>query len=330
MQKLLFKNQTYYALCAFILLGLFGKGVSAQIRPSDLDSLFNYYKALNDAEDREIDFKDSDTTLRLKIIQLGVINASRMKHRRLPVKLDILASRVANKMCAESAENKYVGHWNMSGEKPYHRYGFAGGLDHVAENASGRMALGNYRIQISDSFKLYNMKYLHSLFMKEKAPHDGHKKNCLEKTHNYVGIGFYINETQVRYYEEYIDRYFQFENVPDIVKARENFTFQVITQPNFYLSVVAVFRTASLKKMKPRAIMRRKYYKDFDSKYMILPPWELAKFRRDGVYNLEMSFSKPGIYYIKMYQDKREKTKPVNYTTRGKTEGGGIVIRVVP
>ena len=45
--------------------------------------------------------------------------------------LDILASRVANMQSREAAANRFSGHWNMRGEKPYHRYAFAGGVDHV-------------------------------------------------------------------------------------------------------------------------------------------------------------------------------------------------------
>jgi len=32
------------------------------------------------------------------------------------VKLDILASRVANQMARKSAENNFTGHWNLAGE----------------------------------------------------------------------------------------------------------------------------------------------------------------------------------------------------------------------
>ena len=88
---------------------------------------FDYYKTLNYKESALPEFKDNDETLALKLIQLQVINESRKKFNVTPVKLDILASRVANRMCKEAAENDYVSHWNMNGEKPYMRYAFAGG-----------------------------------------------------------------------------------------------------------------------------------------------------------------------------------------------------------
>jgi uncharacterized protein YkwD len=95
------------------------------------------YKKLNEREQRLIEFKDNDDALNLKIDQLAIINNSRKKHNAAPVELDILASRVANKMCKEAADNAYLGHWNMAGEEPYLRYAFAGGHDHVSENAYG-------------------------------------------------------------------------------------------------------------------------------------------------------------------------------------------------
>jgi hypothetical protein len=68
---------------------------------------FEYYHNLNETEKRLIDFKDNDEALKLKITQLELINKSRKKNNASPVMLDILASRVANKMCREAAENEY-------------------------------------------------------------------------------------------------------------------------------------------------------------------------------------------------------------------------------
>src|ERR1035437_5443281 len=65
------------------------------------DDLKNY-RRLNELEQRLIEFKDNDESLKLKIAQLDVINKSRKKYNALPVQLDILASRVANKMCKEA------------------------------------------------------------------------------------------------------------------------------------------------------------------------------------------------------------------------------------
>src|ERR1035437_10093964 len=156
------------------------------------------YVELNEKEQRLIDFKDTEESLKLKLVQLGVINKSRMKHNALPVKLDILASRVANKMCREAAENRYIGHWNMAGEEPYLRYAFAGGYDHVSENAYGEWSSDNYIV--SSQVVGSKMKTGHEKFMAERSPNDGHKANIIDKSHNFAGIGFYLSGKQFRYY----------------------------------------------------------------------------------------------------------------------------------
>ncbi len=290
------------------------------------DSIFTYYKKLNDAELHLPDFKDPDNDLRLKLRQLDVINESRVKHRAEPVKLDILASRVANKMCREAAENNYMGHLNMPGEKPYHRYAFAGGLDHVTENASAKWF--GERVSVDDAIKLTTMKELHHLFMAEKSPHDGHKQNCINKTHNFVGLGMFATDEELTYYEEYIDRYFVFENIPQTVNVGAPFTITVYPSPGNYLCFLVAYYEKELKPMRPAAIKRIDYYTDYSKKTALeIYPWQLARLRRENKYEIELKFDKPGIYYIHIYQNKTEITKEKAFNTEGKTEGSGIVIK---
>lgn len=126
-----------------------------------------YYHKLNESEKRLEEFKDDEEALKLKLDQLTIINRSRKKFNTGPVKLDILASRVANKMCREAAENNYVGHWNLAGDKPYQRYAFAGGNDHVAENAYGEWSTDNYDISTAAISSM--MKEGHDTFMSESS-----------------------------------------------------------------------------------------------------------------------------------------------------------------
>ena len=108
-----------------------------KLEKSGIDkSILEYYKDLNNNEIRYLEYKDNDEALLAKIVMLEYINNNRIKYNVKNLKLDILASRVANKMSLEAAENDFIGHWNMRGEKPYHRYALAGGVDHVSENAS--------------------------------------------------------------------------------------------------------------------------------------------------------------------------------------------------
>lgn len=143
-------------------------------RTQIVDSEFLYYKSLNDNEQRYIEYKDSDEELLTKIMMLKYINISREHFNVNKLKLDILASRVANKMSFEAAQNNFMGHWNLNGEKPYHRYAIAGGNDHISENAAASWSSANFINNSSSALKL--MKEAHNSFMAEKSPNDGHKK----------------------------------------------------------------------------------------------------------------------------------------------------------
>jgi hypothetical protein len=46
------------------------------------------------------------------------------------------------------------------------------------------------------------------------------------------------------------------------------------------------------------------------------------------VYTIPLSFTKKGLYYIQIFSDKKEITKPSSLTTKGKTPESGIVIKV--
>jgi uncharacterized protein YkwD len=293
---------------------------------TEVQDIDNYIK-LNDEEKRLAEYKDDNETLKLKLIQLDIINTSRRKFKAQPVKLDILASRVANKMSREAAENDFTGHWNLAGEKPYHRYGFAGGYDHIIENAYGEWTTGSY--EISPETISAMMKNGHSTFMKEKAPYDGHKKAIIDKYHNYVGIGCYINRNQFRYYEEFIDRYLSFENIPSQVKQGETFNINFKPAGREYPYFMTIYRDKSLKPMSPQEIKRRGSYPDYsDEEYKTLTAWELSSYKKDGAYSVPLNFTKEGIYYIQIFLDSREITKPTSLNTKGKTPASGIVIKV--
>jgi len=326
MFRKLWKTIKILAILIVILICLPHSILPKQIAGTQVRELDNYV-ILNDSEKRLAEYKDDTEALRLKLAQVDVINISRKKYKAKPVKLDILASRVANKMCREAAENDFMGHWNMAGEKPYHRYAFAGGYDHVAENAFGEWTTGNY--SVSSSVISSMMKKGHSTFMAEKAPNDGHKKTIIEKYHNNVGIGFFINEKQFRYYEEFIDRYMEFENIPAEVNLDESFKITVKPLQREYLYYMVVYRDKPLKPMTPSQIKRIGSYPDFaDEEYLQMAAWELAGYKSGDSYNIPLRFSKEGLYYIQLFLDEKEITKPSSINTKGKTPASGIVIKV--
>jgi uncharacterized protein YkwD len=287
----------------------------------------DYYSRLNDLERWLPEYKDSRSSLELKLKQLEQINRSRKKFNAKPLQLDILASRVANRMSREAAEHNFVGHWDLEGEKPYQRYAFAGGYDHVSENAYGEWSSRDYENTPESISSL--MQKGHATFMAEKAPNDGHKRTVIEKDHNFVGIGFYLTGKQFRYYEEYIDRYFEFDNIPDEVRTGEKTGITVKTSGRDFLYFMVVYYEKFPQRMSPKDISSRGTYNDFtEQTYLKVPAWELAKYRNGPFYRIPLSFSKEGLYYIQIYSDKKEITKPANLDTKGKTPYSGIVIRV--
>lgn len=297
--------------------------LSAQEKPTD----WNEYSMLNESENRLIDYKDSEETLQLKLQQLEVINKSRKKHRAQPVKLDILASRVGNKMAKEAAENKFHGHYNLKGEKPYHRYAFEGGNDHVTENAAASWTTGTF--DVSNASIAIKMASSHQNFMNERAPNDGHKQNCIDNAHNYVGIGFYISNQQFRYYEEFINRYLVFEDFSREIMTGETVSLKVKPIDKNYLHYLIVFKEDFPKPMSIAKMNRTGSYPDYTNNINTQKPaWELAKLKDGDTYNIPLSFSSPGLYYIQLYISNKELTSPEKISTKGKTKASSIVITV--
>lgn len=285
------------------------------------------YRQLNESEQRLTEFKDDDEALRLKLEQLTVINNSRRKHNAQPVKLDILASRVANKMSREAALNGFLGHWNLAGQEPYLRYAFAGGYDHVSENAYGEWSSDNYTISPQAISTM--MKSGHGKFMSERPPNDGHRENIIEKAHNYVGIGYHLSGKQFRYYEEFIDRYLEFENIPSAANTGEPLNITVKTNGHSFLYYMIVYREKFPEPLSAAEINRKGSYRDYTNDiYKEIVAWDLSHFRKGNTYNIPITFLKEGLYYIHIYSDKKEITKPSSLNTKGKTPESGIVIKV--
>ncbi|MCU0461695.1 MAG: CAP domain-containing protein [Bacteroidales bacterium] len=301
--------------------------ISTDKNSADQKRSFDYYKRLNDSETRLQQFRDDDEALRLKLIQLDIINKSRKKHKAKPVELDILASRVANRACREAAENGYISHWNMAGEKPYHRYAFAGGYDHVAENVFGEWTTGTYDNSSSEISDL--MQSGHASFMSERAPADGHKKNIINKTHNFVGLGFWLTDNQFRYYEEFIDRYLGFEDIPSQVNAGEKTSITFSCTGDYYPYFILIYREDFPAPKKPSELNKTGSYSDYSNEeYLQMTAWEVAKYKKGDKYIVPLTFKKEGLYYIHIYTDEMEIKTPTSLNTKGKSPYSGIVIKV--
>jgi uncharacterized protein YkwD len=298
-----------------------------QVPPQKPRSLLEEYEALNAAESRAREWQDSPSTLALKLQQVDYINADRARFGAGPVKLDILASRVANRMAQEGAREGFHGHYNLRGEKPYQRYAFAGGQDHIAENASAMAGSEPLPTGLSDQAAM--MRRLHDAFMAERAPNDGHKQNCIAPQHNFVGLGVAEDGRQFRYYEEFVDRYLAFDSVPESVSPDREFTISVraLSQPWYVYAVVAYYEPFP-RPMTAAQANSYSYYLDYSgTQAMALWPWELAKHRAGAGYVVPVKFSSRGLYYVKFYvSDTPYSTGSA--TTEGKREASGLVITV--
>lgn len=314
--------------CLFLLMGAVMLPMQCVAQLTDNSPLFIRYREMNNEETRLAEFRDSDSDLLLKLNQLEIINTSRKRHKAPPVQLDILASRVANRMCAMSAAGGYISHWNEDGEKPYHRYAFAGGVDHVTENASGESFTGFYTTD--DNTKAEMMRKYHEVFMAEKAPANGHKLNIIDKNHNYVGLGLWLDKHQFRYYEEFIDRYITFINPPREVKAGQQFFIELETEQGNFLSYLAAFYEKGLRKSSIPSLMQSGSYSDYsDITATEINPWILSGYRKGNSYKVPLKFNKPGLYYIHLYLDTREYSGSGSFSTEGKIQASGLVIRVL-
>jgi hypothetical protein len=320
------KTIKIFLIIAIVLIILPHSILPHQTSSSDKDDIENYLK-LNESERRLPEFKDSPEVIRLKLAQLNVINTSRKKFNAPPVKLDILASRVANKMCREAAEAGFIGHWNLKGEKPYHRYAFAGGYDHVSENAFGEWSTANYDTTLTNIGNM--MKSGHGKFMAERAPNDGHKQTVIEKSHNFVGIGYCLSGNLFRYYEEFIDRYLEFANIPAEVKVDEPCSITVKTRGESFLYYLIVYHENFPQDLTLDQISHKGGYEDYtNEQYLNMVAWDLSRYRNGTSYTIPLRFSKEGLYYIHIYCDKKEIKDPQSLNTKGKTPVSGIVIRV--
>lgn len=285
------------------------------------------YQKLNESETRLAQYKDDDRMLRLKLAQLEVINQSRKKYRAQTVKLDILASRVANKIAQEGAHDKFMGHFNLKGENPWHRYAMAGGTDHVSENAAG--VSSSTDIPSSDSDILGLMNEMHQAFMAEKAPNDGHKQTCIHPHHNYVGIGAAWHKGEFRYYEEYLDRYLMFKDFSRTEKSGNDWRVSVKpSSQSHHLWAVLVYHQPFPKAMSAKAVSAIPSYDDFGKTLVHnLAPWEIPAPDVNGYSNLSFHLKQKGLYYVQVYVSDKPYSKG-KASTEGKISASGVVIEV--
>lgn len=277
----------------------------------ELDSLFE----ANESEKTITTFKDDSLSMTLKLIHLKNINKSRSKRKLNSLKLNILASRLANQICDEAAKENYISHWNLKGEKPYHRWGKLKQFSHIEENTF--LYESNYILSKNWKEALKLMKEGHDSFMAEKAPYDGHKQTILRKPHTSVGLGFAFNGKQFRYNEEFLDEY-----IINVEVVNNTISFKPINDKHVHFVVISSDKITS---KSVKWLNRSGSYLDQGKTIVDRIPYFNMKKVND---NYEFSVPKleeDKAYYIQIYMGNAE-PKPNKLSSKNLFPASGIVI----
>ncbi|HNU92993.1 MAG TPA: CAP domain-containing protein [Spirochaetota bacterium] len=314
-------------LCLLAVMALFTVGAPNALSYTDAD--LRQAVSENEREKRLSEYKDNETTLRLKLEVLDLINENRSRHGLSALKLDILACRVASKTASEASQGDYYGHWNLRGEKPYQRYAFAGGVDHVMENAS--MIQGGGPMTKDYAQVLSFIKKMHMAMYNETPPNDGHRKNILLPLHTHAGLGFSMIENRFRYYELYVDRYLEFDAVPASVKAGQKVSVSGrVAVPGYGVFFATVYYEPIPGPMTPSELRGMGSYPDFtNTRVANLPYWRIEYDDASGKFAFSFPAARSGLYYVHIYIKKGHtgKEPPSSVSTAGLSPVSGLVIR---
>ncbi|MBN1232332.1 MAG: CAP domain-containing protein [Candidatus Coatesbacteria bacterium] len=280
------------------------------------------------------DFADNDSVLDIKWKMLNDINNSRKKYKLKPLKLNILACRVANMHCKDMVNKKYFSHYSKNGLKPYHRWGLNGGLDHISENLHSRVQ--NVPLLTSLANILYYMRTGHKRFMDEKPPNDGHRKEILNSNHTHAGIGFAIKEKEFRYSELYVDKYLEINPNPSFIPPGRITIRGKVLEPEKYGLFLAVAYYDKKNISLPENV-RNSPYPDFSEvKLTQVPPWKLKYDTITGNFVLPITFKgkKSGYAYIQIFVKENPNKIPykpertVQISSKNSICAGGVIVEL--
>lgn len=134
---------------------------------------------------------------------LAMVNRERREHRLSQLELDNFASSVAVDHARDMVEGLFLSHWGRDGQKPYHRYSFAGGSEAIQENGASYDDVSTLNLfEIEES-----AAQLHKAMIDEKPPNDGHRQTILFPYHTHVGFGVAVVPDHIRLVELYLSRY---------------------------------------------------------------------------------------------------------------------------
>ncbi|MGK2857132.1 MAG: CAP domain-containing protein [Thermoanaerobaculia bacterium] len=146
----------------------------------------------------------------IKATMLSIINEQRHAFGLSTVRVDPLASSVADALCRRQVYDRSVGHISTDGLSPYHRYSFAGGLDGLTENTAAWSKDAPYNEEEIVGLVKESMRAM----LAEAPPDDGHRRAILDPRATHVGLGFAWRGGEVRVAHEFLRRYLRWSDPP--------------------------------------------------------------------------------------------------------------------
>ncbi|MHB8074200.1 CAP domain-containing protein [Desulfosporosinus fructosivorans] len=147
-------------------------------------------------------------------IVVELINEDRRQVGLPSVNWDETAAKSARQHVLEEANNGYISHWGLDGEKPQRRYTLAGGLDAVEENESVTLWLeGGFQGVSKEQLKTIVVEH-QSAMVNELPPNDGHRQNILDPHHTGVGIAIDVGKFGVAMAQEFTNHYSVIDPLP--------------------------------------------------------------------------------------------------------------------
>ena len=142
---------------------------------------------------------------------LARLNEERRAAGAPPVAYDLLAARVGDAFCLDTAWTRSVGHWDTAGRPPYLRWGLAGGVDYHAENFGSITRTG---ADVEEAEVPALLLDAHAAMMAERPPGDGHRRTVLDPEWTHVGIGAAALGGEFRMTEEFSRHVVEWVEVP--------------------------------------------------------------------------------------------------------------------
>jgi len=183
------------------------------------------------------DAPGDETRFALRDELLRLINRDRAQFGLQPVKLDPVASALADDYCRLQIRNGTTGHFTLDGVAPYMRYSQSGGNDGVSENVAAWSA--NY--SFGDRALYDMMRRSQQAMMAEAAPHDGHRRTILDPAATHVGIGLAWERGELRIAQEFIRRYVEFlRPMPRAASTADRAMLRVQPHAGYVIEAVTV------------------------------------------------------------------------------------------